>query len=49
MKPERLQELYEEAWTTFYAKESQELKMGKLLLNVLKSSRKRRRALEQES
>ena len=49
MTPEKLQELYEEAWKTFYAKESQELKMGKLLLNVLKSSRKRRRALGKES
>ncbi len=49
MTPEKLQELYQEAWKTFYAKESQELKMGKLLLNVLKSSRKRSRALGKES
>jgi radical SAM superfamily enzyme YgiQ (UPF0313 family) len=42
MSPERLQELYEEAWEAFYGKESQTTRMGKLLLSVLKPSRRRR-------
>lgn len=46
MSPERLQELYFEAWKAFYGKESQNEKMGKLLLGVLQTSRKRRRALQ---
>jgi radical SAM superfamily enzyme YgiQ (UPF0313 family) len=35
MSPERLQELYYYAWDTFYAKETQEQKMFKMMLNVV--------------
>jgi radical SAM superfamily enzyme YgiQ (UPF0313 family) len=36
MTPDQLQEMYYYAWDTFYGGLSQELKMGKLFLNVLK-------------
>jgi radical SAM superfamily enzyme YgiQ (UPF0313 family) len=39
MTPEQLQEMYYYAWDTFYAGESQELKMGKLYLEVLRRDR----------
>ncbi|MFC1888481.1 B12-binding domain-containing radical SAM protein [Thermodesulfobacteriota bacterium] len=42
MKPETLQELFQEAWETFYQEESQSLKMTKLLLDVLKTNRRSR-------
>jgi radical SAM superfamily enzyme YgiQ (UPF0313 family) len=35
MSAQRLQELYENAWTTFYAEESQEAKMFRLFCNVV--------------
>ena len=34
MSPERLQELYDYAWKSFYADESQEQKMFRLFCNV---------------
>ena len=40
MSPERLQELFYEAWDTFYAEESQQLKMFKLLQNVIEREKK---------
>jgi radical SAM superfamily enzyme YgiQ (UPF0313 family) len=39
MTLEKLQEMYYYAWDTFYAGESQELKMGKLYLEVLRRDR----------
>jgi radical SAM superfamily enzyme YgiQ (UPF0313 family) len=36
MSPEKLQDLYEYAWSTFYQKESKEVKMGKLYMNVIR-------------
>lgn len=36
MTPEQLQEMYDYAWDTFYADESQELKMGRLFISALK-------------
>jgi radical SAM superfamily enzyme YgiQ (UPF0313 family) len=36
MSPERLEELYHEAWDTFYREESQTAKMFKLFLKVIK-------------
>lgn len=36
MTPAQLQDMYYYAWETFYREESQELKMGKLFLNVTK-------------
>ncbi len=42
MTPEKLQELFEEAWRAFYGVESQRLRMSKLLLNVLKEKRKQK-------
>jgi len=41
--PERLQDLYAEAWEAFYGMESQTARMGKLLLATLKTSGRRRR------
>ena len=35
MTPEKLQELYDYAWTTFYADESQESKMMRLFAKVM--------------
>jgi hypothetical protein len=35
MSPERLQELYQYAWDSFYKDESQELKMFKLFTKVI--------------
>jgi hypothetical protein len=35
MSPERLQELYHYAWDSFYASESQEQKMFKLMMKVV--------------
>jgi radical SAM superfamily enzyme YgiQ (UPF0313 family) len=43
MSPDRLTELYYWAWETFYRQESQNTKMGRLLLQVLDPSRKRRK------
>ena len=40
MSPERLQELFYEAWDTFYAEESQQLKMFKLLQNVIEREKR---------
>ncbi len=39
MAPETLQRLYDEAWKLFYAEESQELKMSRLLLQMLRERR----------
>jgi radical SAM superfamily enzyme YgiQ (UPF0313 family) len=36
MTPDELEKMYDYAWRTFYADESQELKMGKLYLEVLR-------------
>ena len=44
MTPEQLQEMYYYAWDTFYGDMSQELKMGKLFLQVMKRQRDRERA-----
>jgi radical SAM superfamily enzyme YgiQ (UPF0313 family) len=41
MTPVRLQELYEEAWRTFYQNESQHLRMTKLFLDVLRSRKRK--------
>ncbi len=35
MSPEKLQDLYEYAWSTFYREESKEVKMGKLYMKVI--------------
>ena len=40
MSPERLQELFYDAWDTFYAEESQQMKMFKLLQNVIEREKK---------
>ena len=40
MSPERLQELFYDAWDTFYAEESQHMKMFKLLQNVIEREKK---------
>lgn len=40
MTPQRLQELYDYAWNSFYQKESQEFKMFKLILNVVEREMK---------
>jgi radical SAM superfamily enzyme YgiQ (UPF0313 family) len=37
--PENLRKMYDYAWDTFYSGESQELKMGRLYLNVLRRER----------
>lgn len=42
MTPETLQKLYHLAWEQFYAKESQTLRMSKLILDALRSSPKKR-------
>lgn len=42
MTPEQLQEMYYYAWDTFYSPVSQELKMGKLFLQVLQREREER-------
>jgi radical SAM superfamily enzyme YgiQ (UPF0313 family) len=39
LTPEELQEMYDYAWDTFYARESQELKMGKLFISAFKRQR----------
>ncbi len=39
MTPDKLQEMVEYAWRTFYAGESQELKMGKLYISALRRDR----------
>ena len=46
MSPDTLQRLFDEAWTSFYAEESQELKMSKLFLQLLRQrpGRKRNRS-----
>lgn len=36
MSPDKLQELYDYAWNTFYHDESKEVKMGRLYMNVIK-------------
>jgi radical SAM superfamily enzyme YgiQ (UPF0313 family) len=43
MTPDQLQEMFYYAWDTFYASESQELKMGKLFINALKRQAERGR------
>jgi len=45
MSPEVLQELYNEAWTSFYREEPQHIKMSKLFWTVAKESLKRRKGL----
>ncbi len=42
MKPETLQKLYFDAWDSFYAPESQSVKMSKLFLQIYKDRRKDR-------
>jgi len=55
MSPERLQELYESAWDTFYKDESQRIKMYKLLKKVVRKEqedetyRPRNRALAKQA
>jgi radical SAM superfamily enzyme YgiQ (UPF0313 family) len=39
MTPEKLQEMYEYAWATFYRDWSKEMKMGKLFIDVLRKER----------
>jgi radical SAM superfamily enzyme YgiQ (UPF0313 family) len=39
ISPEKLQELYHEAWQNFYAKETQSFRMSKLFLNIAKKRR----------
>jgi radical SAM superfamily enzyme YgiQ (UPF0313 family) len=36
MSPDKLQEMYEYAWSTFYKDETKEVKMGRLYMNVIK-------------
>lgn len=43
MTPDQLQEMYYYAWDTFYRPMSQELRMGKLFLDVLKKERAKTR------
>jgi radical SAM superfamily enzyme YgiQ (UPF0313 family) len=38
MNPDKLQQLFEQAWQSFYAKESQSLRMSKLFLNLRRNS-----------
>jgi hypothetical protein len=40
MPPERLQELFYDAWDTFYADESQQMKMFKLLQKVVEREKR---------
>ena len=47
IKPDKLQQLYHDAWRQFYEKESQHLRMGKLFWGVAKESVRRRKGLEQ--
>ena len=48
MSPDRLQELYEKAWKTFYAERSQEVRMSELFMDVIKDSIRRRRAMNKK-
>ncbi|MFH2006594.1 MAG: radical SAM protein, partial [bacterium] len=48
IEPHRLQELFHDAWSAFYRAESQELRMSKLLLQLLRSRRARERAQNAE-
>ncbi len=41
MTPDKLQEMYQYAWDTFYADESQSVKMARVLLPTVKADRKR--------
>jgi len=43
MTPDQLQEMYYYAWDTFYASESQELKMGKLFISAFRRQRAEKR------
>jgi radical SAM superfamily enzyme YgiQ (UPF0313 family) len=43
MSPERLQELYQEAWRCFYAEESQSARMSRLFMNLMRTSPRRLR------
>ncbi len=43
MTPDKLQQLYHQAWDQFYADESQALKMSKLFLQLLRTSPRRQR------
>jgi radical SAM superfamily enzyme YgiQ (UPF0313 family) len=43
MTPEKLQELYHYAWDSFYAEESQTIKMSKLFLHMLRRGNVKRR------
>jgi radical SAM superfamily enzyme YgiQ (UPF0313 family) len=45
VSPEKLQELYFQAWDVFYKEQSQNARMGKLFWNVAKESAKRRKEL----
>jgi len=49
MSPEKLQELYESAWRTFYAERSQTVRMSELFMDVIKASIRRRRAMKKKS
>ncbi len=46
MDPEKLQELYELAWNSFYAERSQTVRMSELFMDVIKASIRRRRAIK---
>ncbi|MFP4476862.1 MAG: B12-binding domain-containing radical SAM protein [Desulfatibacillaceae bacterium] len=48
MSPERLQELYEHAWRSFYEERSQTVRMSELFMDVVKDSIRRRRAMERQ-
>jgi radical SAM superfamily enzyme YgiQ (UPF0313 family) len=45
MSPERLQELYRQAWERFYAADSYAVRMGRLFMKVAEGSAARRRKL----
>ncbi len=45
ISPDKLQELYFQAWDLFYREQSQNARMGKLFWNVAKESAKRRKEL----
>jgi radical SAM superfamily enzyme YgiQ (UPF0313 family) len=46
MTPEKLQELYELAWKSFYADRSQTVRMSELFIDVIKASIRRRRIMQ---
>jgi radical SAM superfamily enzyme YgiQ (UPF0313 family) len=47
MTPDRLQELYDYAWESFYREQPQNLKMSKLITNLLRAKRGRQRSAVQ--